>query len=101
MQPNQQVGWSSEAVGLGIAPPFHSPGTDAGIEPHELTQRVSQPGSTTVVCTDYSPERVQITEVKDLAEFLSHHRAEWVKVRWISIRGLKDMEALRALAEKY
>jgi magnesium transporter len=101
MQPNQLVGGCPEGAGLGLAPPFHSPGTEAGIEPHELTQRVTLPGSTTVVCADYSSERVQITEVTNLAEFLTHHRAEWVKVRWISVRGLKDMEALRALAEKY
>jgi magnesium transporter len=101
MQASHPVGGPPEEVGPSTAPPFHSPGTDAGIEPHELTQRVTQPGSTTVVCADYSPERVQITEVADLAEFLTHHRAEWVKVRWISVRGLKDMEALRALAEKY
>src|SRR5262249_43664238 len=96
-----QLDDSPEEVGPGIASNFHAPGTDAGIEPYELTQRATQRGSTIVVCTDYSPERVQITEVSDLAEFLSHHRAEWVKVRWISVRGLKDMDALRALAEKY
>jgi magnesium transporter len=92
---------SLERVGPSIPSGFPVPGTDAGIEPHELTQRTTQRGSTTVVCTDYSPERVQITEVADLAEFLSHHRAEWVKVRWISVRGLQDMDALRAVAEKY
>lgn len=92
---------SAREVGERIASGYPVPGTDAGIEPHELTQRATQRGSTTVVCADYSAERVQITDVTDLAEFLSHHRAEWVKVRWISVRGLKDMDALRALAEKY
>jgi magnesium transporter len=88
-------------VGPSIASGFPAPGTDAGIEAHELTQRATERGSATVVCADYSVERVQITEVSDLAEFLSHHRPEWVKVRWIGIRGLRDMDALRALAEKY
>src|SRR5262249_52964459 len=97
MQPDD----SPEEVGPSIASAFPVPGTDAGIEPHELTQRATQRGSMTVVCADYSADRVQITDVPDLAEFLSHHRAEWVKVRWISVRGLKDMDALRALAEKY
>ena len=90
-----------EEVGPSITTDFHVPGTDAGIEPQELTQRATQRGSTTVVCADYSAERVQITDVSDLAEFLSHHRADWVKVRWIGVRGLKDMDALRTLAEKY
>lgn len=80
---------------------FHLPNTDAGIEPHELTQRVTQQGATAVVCTDYAPDRVQITNVTDLPDFLSRHRAEWVKVRWIGVRGLQDMDTLRGLAEKY
>jgi hypothetical protein len=92
---------SLEEVGPGSAIAFPVPGTDAGIEPHELTQRATQRGSTTVVCADYSAERVQITSVSDLAEFLSRHRDEWVKVRWISVRGLNDMDALRMLAEKF
>jgi magnesium transporter len=92
---------SPEIVGPSIATDFPIPGTDAGIEPQELSQRATQPGSTTVVCADYSAERVQISDVSDLAEFLSHHRAEWVQVRWIGVRGLKDMGVLRALAEKY
>src|SRR5262245_46384186 len=90
-----------EATGPGTSADFLAPGTDAGIEPHELSQRATQRGSTTVVCADYSPDRVQITEVSNLPEFLSHHRGEWVKVRWIGVRGLQDMDALRALAEKY
>ncbi len=92
---------SAEEVRPSAASAFAPAGTDAGIEPHELTQRATQRGSTAVVCADYSAERVQITEVSDLAEFLTHHRAEWVKVRWIGVRGLADMDALRALAEKY
>ena len=101
MRPSPPAGGPPDEVGPGSAPPFHAPGAEAGIEPHELTQRATRPGSTAVVCADYSPDRAQVTEVTDLAEFLTHHRAEWVKVRWISVRGLRDMEALRALAEKY
>jgi magnesium transporter len=92
---------SPEEGGPIMSADFPVPGTDAGIEPHELTQRATQRGSTTVVCADYSAERIQITDVANLADFLSHHRAEWVKVRWISVHGLKDMDAMRALAEKY
>jgi magnesium transporter len=101
MRPSPPIGGSPDEAGPGVALHFHLLGPEAGIEPHELMQHVTQRGSTTVVCVDYSPERVQVTEVADLAEFLTHHRAEWVKVRWISVRGLRDMEALRALAEKY
>jgi magnesium transporter len=90
-----------EDVRPSIASDLPVPGTDAGIEPHELTQRATQRGSTSIVCVDYSVERVQVTEVPDLAGFLSLHRDEWVKVRWIGVRGLKDMDTLRALAEKY
>jgi magnesium transporter len=79
----------------------HIPGTEAGIEPHQLTERRSERGATITVYTDYAPERVEITEVDDLPAFVKHHRGDWVKVRWISVRGLADMEALRALAEKY
>jgi magnesium transporter len=39
--------------------------------------------------------------VADLADFLKCHRPEWCAVRWISVHGLKDMEAIRAIAEKY
>jgi magnesium transporter len=92
---------STAEVGPSIAFEFPVPGIDAGIEPDELTQRATLRGSTSVVCVDYSAERVQITEVANLAEFLSVHRADWVKVRWIGVRGLRDMDALRALAEKY
>ncbi len=97
MQPEDSLDY--DAAKLRSQFPAH--GTDAGIEPHELTLRATLRGSTTVICADYSPDRVQITEVADLADFLSHHRAEWVKVRWISVRGLKDMVAMRAMAEKY
>ncbi|MCE9531576.1 MAG: magnesium/cobalt transporter CorA [Planctomycetes bacterium] len=100
-QPNQPVDSSPEEVTPVAASPFPRSGTEAGIEPHELTQRATQRGSTAVTCVDYSPERIQITEVADLAEFVSHHRPEWTKVRWISVRGLTDMEVLRVLAEKY
>ena len=76
------------------------PGTPAGIEYHEL---VETPGvaAARVVCTDYCPERAEVQEVADTAEFLATHRPTWSKVRWIHVEGLDDSHAIRALAEKY
>jgi magnesium transporter len=77
------------------------PGTPAGLEPSELSQRPSVAGSVRVTCIDYSPDRVQVHEVANVTDFLKLHRPEWCAVRWINVRGLKDMEVIRALAEKY
>jgi magnesium transporter len=77
------------------------PGAPAGLEPCELSQRPTVTGSVRVTCIDYCPERVHVQEVANLAEFLKQHRPEWCTVRWISVQGLKDMEAIRAIAEKY
>ncbi len=76
------------------------PGTQAGIEYHELVQT---PGfeSARVVCTDYSAERYQVQEVADIAGFLSVHRPDWCQIRWIHVQGLQDRAAIRSLAEKY
>jgi magnesium transporter len=78
-----------------------SPGAPAGIEPSELSQRPTVSGSVRVTCIDYCPEQVVVQEVANLEDFLRQHRPEWCAVRWISVQGLKDMEAIRALAEKY
>jgi magnesium transporter len=50
---------------------------------------------------DYSPGKVSTQEVDSLGDFLAHHRPEWAVVRWISIVGLSDMDAIHALATKY
>lgn len=86
---------------LDTALQLYSLGTEAGIEPHELLQRATQKDSVKVVCIDYAPEHVQVEEVNDLPAFLQRHRPDWSKVRWIAVRGLNDMEALRGIAEKY
>lgn len=56
---------------------------------------------TAVTCIDYSPTNVSIQEVEDLEDFMVHHRPEWSSVRWISIVGLSNMNAVHALATKY
>ncbi len=77
------------------------PGAAPGIEHNELVSRTSTivPGS--VTCTDFSPDRVQVEPVCDVADFVARHRPAWSAVRWINIDGLSDMNAIRALAEKY
>jgi len=82
-------------------PRFPFPGLEPGIELAELSQRGSKKGGTVVTCIDYAPDRVQVTPITDMQAFLGNHREPWVKVRWISMRGLSDMEALRGVAEKY
>jgi magnesium transporter len=77
------------------------PGASAGLEPCELSQRPTVTGSVRVTCIDYGPEEVHVQEVANLPDFLKQHRPEWCVVRWISVHGLKDMEAIRALVEKY
>jgi magnesium transporter len=44
---------------------------------------------------------VNIQEITDLDEFVAGHRPEWSHVRWISVDGLSDMNAIHALATKY
>jgi len=78
-----------------------SPGAPAGLDPSELSQRPTVKGSMRITCYDYCPERFQTQEVTNLPDFLQQHRPEWCAVRWICVHGLKDMEALRAIAEKY
>ncbi len=77
------------------------PGTAGGIEAEELSARVSGPEPVSVTCVDYSPEQVEIQEVRDIPDFLARHRPSWAHVRWINIDGLTQMEVIRSFAEKY
>jgi magnesium transporter len=100
-----------EAHGTDNAPPrsrnelypadLHTLGTEAGFDPSELMQLPSVKGSGRVTCIDYCPERYRVEEVPSLPDFLMRHRPEWSAVRWINVHGLEDMEAIRAIAEKY
>ncbi len=78
-----------------------TPGAASGIEHHELTQRAGTTARVAVTCTDYSPDRVQVEQVADVADFIKRHRPQWSMVRWINIDGLTDMDVVRAFAEKY
>jgi magnesium transporter len=70
------------------------------IHDHELPLGTEE-GPLRVTCIDYSPEQCQFQEVPDLANFLTHHRPTWSRVRWINVDGLTRLDAIRALAEKY
>jgi len=76
-------------------------GAAPGIEHHEIIGLEGGTGSSIITCTDYSPDNVSIQTVDDLAEFLNSHRPEWSAVRWISLEGLSDLNAVHALATKY
>jgi magnesium transporter len=78
-----------------------APGTAGGIEAHELSDLASGSGPVAITCIDYSPDRVERQDIKDVPGFLARHRPEWSRVRWINVDGLSRMEVLQALAEKY
>ena len=79
----------------------HTAGTAPGIEHDELIGQPAGGGPTVITCIDYGPNEVQVNEISDLDEFLSHHRPEWVAVRWINVEGLADLSAIHALSTKY
>ena len=77
------------------------PGAAPGIEPAELAKLPSIPGAGAITCVDYSPERVEFHDVRDVTEFIATHRPGWSVVRWINVVGLADLTLIRAIAEKY
>jgi magnesium transporter len=78
-----------------------APGSQAGIEPHELAPVSAKPVSVRITVIDYAPERAAVEDIQDLPRFLETHRPDWSVVRWINVDGLKDLGVIRALAEKY
>jgi magnesium transporter len=77
------------------------PGAAPGIEHDEIIGLPSGTGPVSITCIDYNPDKVLLQAVDDLADFLSHHRPEWSVVRWISVAGLANLNAIHALATKY
>jgi magnesium transporter len=77
------------------------PGAAPGIEHDEIVGLPVGTGPATITCIDYSPGDVLIQDIDDLEKFLGHHRPEWSAVRWISVDGLSDLNAIHALATKY
>jgi magnesium transporter len=56
---------------------------------------------TRITCADYAPEQVQIEAVDDIPAFIEGHRPPWVRVRWINIEGISDIDTILALGDKY
>ncbi len=85
-------------------PKMPEAGTPAGIGPDDLAARIGQSGPVLVTCTDYSSQQYEQSELdrpEQLCEFLARHRPSWSSVRWIDVRGLKNVAVIRAMAEKY
>lgn len=77
------------------------PDSAPGIEHDELISLPVDNAGAMIHCTDYSPGVAAIRKVADLTDFLARHRPEWSAVRWISVVGLSNMNAVHALATKY
>jgi magnesium transporter len=77
------------------------PGSPPGLGPQDLSALPSTPGAARITCIDYSPDKVQIEEVDDLAGFIARQRPDWSSVRWINVDGHSDLGVIRTLAEKY
>ncbi len=79
------------------------PGTEPGMT--AKSRGLREPGThhhpLQVICTDYSPDHLQVEVVQDVADFLAHHRPSWSRVRWIEVTGLGPHETIHALADKY
>src|SRR5258705_9763360 len=73
-------------------------GTAPGIEHDEIINLPGETARATITCIDYSPGNVSIQRIENLEDFVTLHRPEWSAVRWISIVGLSDMNAVHALA---
>jgi magnesium transporter len=84
-----------------INPADIHPGSAPGIEHEEIIDLPSRNERASITCIDYCPGHASLQEIQDLEHFLAHHRPEWSAVRWISLAGISDMNAIHALATKY
>ena len=64
------------------------PGSRPGIEHLAETNAAPEPGQIKITCTDYAPDRIELTAIEDLDVFLNQCRPDWVRVRWVNIDGL-------------
>lgn len=64
------------------------PGAAPGIESNPEVHQAPAPGAVSIVCTDFSPDRLEEIDVHDLDAFLAESKPEWATVRWVSVRGL-------------
>ncbi|MBI1176812.1 magnesium/cobalt transporter CorA [bacterium] len=65
-----------------------TPGSAPGIESMADLNQPPAPGTIRIRCVDYSPDRIEKTDVADLDAFLKQTRPEWIKVRWLNVDGL-------------
>src|SRR5215216_5081504 len=84
-----------------INPADIHPGDVPSIEHEEITDLPSRHERARIEYGDYGPSHVSIHEIEKREDFLAHHRPEWSAVRWISITGIPDMNAVHALATQY
>ena len=79
----------------------HDPGAAPGVEHEEIARLPSSPGQVHVTVWITVLVSRSSSEIDDLEDFVSHHRPEWVTVRWIDIDGLSDKGVVHTLATKY
>ncbi len=72
------------------------PGDIAGIDHLPDVQTPPPPDTVYIQCIDYSPDRVEVTDAKDIDAFLAREQPEWAAVRWINIDGLHPYVIHRA-----
>lgn len=76
----------------GIASHSHqghqAPGSRPGIEHHDDVNTPPDPGSVSITCIDYCPDRVESAEIPDVDAFLAAPRPDWATMRWINVTGL-------------
>ncbi|MDX6771213.1 MAG: magnesium/cobalt transporter CorA [Elusimicrobiota bacterium] len=79
------------------------PGSSPGLKPEDLKAVAPPvvPSAVKVTVIDYAPDFVEMHSALDLDAFLSAHRREGTKVRWIDVAGLSDLKVIEALARKY
>jgi magnesium transporter len=77
------------------------PGSAPGIEHDEIAHLPSGTGQVSISCIDYCQDQVLVQDISNLEEFIVQHRPEWAMVRWISMDGLSDKQAIQLLATKY
>lgn len=64
---------------------------------------VLYPGSEAARITslDYNPEQIQVDDVSNVPDFIDGHRPAWSRVRWVNVTGVKDIDTILALGDKY
>lgn len=51
-------------------------------------QKPPEPDTVQIICTDYSPSRIETNQITNLDEFLIKPMPQWVKVRWFNVSSI-------------